>query len=105
MKKFAIVENGVVVNSAIAHAPIAPNWIESDAGIGWIDNNGTLEPPPIPVKSRREEIQARLIEIDAISDKPRTRRELALSRAATKTWLQTLDDEASTLRAKLAALP
>lgn len=105
MKKFAIVENGVVVNSAIAHAPIAPNWIESDAGIGWVDNNGTLEPPPIPVKSRREEINARLTEIDTTMDKPRTRRELALSKNATKAWLQTLDDEASALRAELAALP
>lgn len=54
--------------------------------------------------SRREAILARLAEIDATTDKPRTRRELALAKAATKAWLQTLDDEASALRTELAGL-
>jgi hypothetical protein len=54
---------------------------------------------------RKEVILARLAIIDTISDKPRTRRELALSKAATKDWLQTLEDEAAALRTELASLP
>lgn len=63
--------------------------------------------PMQPVRldtSRKAEILARLEAIDALADKPRTRRELALGKAATKTWLQTLDTEAATLRAELGAL-
>lgn len=58
--------------------------------------------PPAP--TRRDVILARLLEIDAITDKPRTRRELALAKNATKTWLQALDDEAVALRTELAGL-
>lgn len=54
--------------------------------------------------SRRDVIRARLAEIDSISDKPRTRRELQLNKTATKAWLQTLDDEADALRTELAGL-
>lgn len=58
-----------------------------------------------PAPGRKEVILARLVEIDTISDKPRTRRELALSKKATKDWLQSLDDEAAALRTELGTLP
>ena len=54
--------------------------------------------------SRRDVIRARLTEIDSISDKPRTRRELQLNKTAIKAWLQTLDDEADALREELKTL-
>ena len=54
--------------------------------------------------SRKAEILARLDAIDALTDKPRTKRELALGKTSTKTWLQTLDAEASDLRTELGAL-
>ena len=47
-KKFAIVENGKVVNVALSETALAANWIQSDeAEIGW-DYDGTsfTEPPP-----------------------------------------------------------
>ena len=53
--------------------------------------------------SRRDVIRARLAEIDSITDRPRTRRELQLNKTATKAWLQTLDDEADALREELKA--
>ena len=66
----------------------------------------TLIPDPVPTaaEARKVVVLARLEEIDTIGDKPRTRRELTLSKAATKSWLQTLDDEAVTLRAELPTL-
>lgn len=63
------------------------------------------EVPESAASLRRAEILARLDAIDAATDKPRTRRELALSKAATKAWLQILDDEAVALRTELATLP
>lgn len=48
--KFAIIENGIVTNVALADGPIAPNWIETDtAGIGWTYENGVFTAPVIPV--------------------------------------------------------
>ena len=46
--KYAIIENGVVSNIAVADAPLADNWIASDsAQIGDEYNNGQfLTPPP-----------------------------------------------------------
>ena len=50
--RYAIIENSIVVNVAMANAPMAPNWIQSDvAGIGWTYVNGVLAapvPPPVP---------------------------------------------------------
>lgn len=60
-----------------------------------------VEPTP---PTRRDVIRARLAEIDSITDKPRTRRELQLNKTATKTWLQTLGDEADALREELRGL-
>ena len=60
-----------------------------------------VEPTP---PTRTDVIRARLQEIDSITDKPRTRRELQLNKTATKAWLQTLDDEAAALRTELAGL-
>jgi len=48
--KYAIVENGVVINIAIADEPQAANWLQDDnAGIGWVDVGGVLTAPPPPV--------------------------------------------------------
>ena len=54
--KYAIIENGVVVNTALADAPLADNWIQSDvAGIGWSYENGVLiEPVAVPAASVRK---------------------------------------------------
>lgn len=60
-----------------------------------------VEPTP---PTRRDVIRARLVEIDSITDRPRTRRELQLNKTATKGWLQTLDDEADALREELRGL-
>lgn len=104
--KYSIIENGVVVNTAIANAPMAANWRQDDnAGIGWVDVEGVLTAPAAQAPSRKEVILSRLAEIDTTFDKPRTRRELALSKGATKAWLQALDDEAAALRTELAGLP
>lgn len=47
--KYVIIENGVVVNTAIADAPQAANWIQSEtAGIGWVDVEGVLTAPAAP---------------------------------------------------------
>lgn len=85
----------------------APHMVEIDSYdtslLGKVHKGGKTFGDYLP--PRREGILTRLAEIDAISDKPRTRRELTLSKAATKTWLQGLDDEATTLRAELATLP
>ena len=75
-----------------------------------IHANGSTEekqytaPVSPPAPTRRDQIIARLLEIDATTDKPRTRRELQLNKTATKAWLQTLDDEADALRTELAGL-
>lgn len=55
--------------------------------------------------TRREIVVARLAEIDAITTKPRTMRELSLNNAATIAFVTKLDAEAGTLRTELAGLP
>lgn len=54
--------------------------------------------------SRKDAILERLAEIDKLTTKPRTTRELALGNTATKAWVTALDSEAATLRTELAAL-
>lgn len=73
-------------------------------GVEWAMATYSVPVIPAPPNPRKAEILARLAEIDIITDKPRTRRELSLNRQATKDWLQTLDTEASTLRAELGGL-
>lgn len=103
--KYAIIENFKVVNTVVADAPMGENWIQSDdAGVGWIWDGQNLCAPAVKVISRKDVITARLLEIDSTTDKPRTRRELALNKGPTKAWLQTLDDEAIALRTELAGL-
>jgi hypothetical protein len=104
---FAIIEHNAVANTAVAESALHPNWVlmPEGVGIGWGYSGGVFTAPVIPVPSRKDVILARLAEIDATTDKPRTRRELALARAATKAWLQVLDNEADVLRTELAGLP
>jgi hypothetical protein len=50
-KRYAIIENDVVVNIAVSEAALASNWIEIDpkqAQIGWSYINGVFSPPPPP---------------------------------------------------------
>ena len=53
MGKFAVVENGVVVNTAVADAPLAENWIPFDesVAIGYLWDGEAFTPPlpPEPV--------------------------------------------------------
>jgi hypothetical protein len=47
--EYAIIENNTVVNIAVANAPLADNWIESNtAAIGDIYENGQfIKPEPV----------------------------------------------------------
>ena len=109
---YALIKNGKVQNVIVADAAfvatIAHEWDRivptSTAQSGWLDDGVNLSAPPQPQPTRRDAIILRLMEIDNTTDKPRTRRELQLNKAATKTWLQTLDDEAVALRTELAGL-
>lgn len=56
------------------------------------------------IPTRKDAVLARLAEIDKLTTKPRTTRELALGNTATKAWVTALDSEAATLRTELAAL-
>jgi hypothetical protein len=52
--KFAIIENGIVINIALADPEYAESqgWIEvnGNAGIGWLYVDGKfVEPPPAPI--------------------------------------------------------
>lgn len=77
-----------------------PNW----TGVEWVMVAYSVPVLPAHPNLRKAEILARLAEIDTITDKPRTRRELALNKQATKDWIQTLDTEAATLRTELGGL-
>lgn len=59
--KYAIVEAGVVTNVAVSDAPLANNWIETtQAGPGWLYQDGEFLPPPpvIPTKEEQEAARA-----------------------------------------------
>ena len=91
-----------VIESELDPDGINGEWVAcGDAGPGWTYDGTVFTPPQV---NRKSVILARLVEIDTTSDKPRTRRELALSTDATKVWLQALDDEAAALRTELAGL-
>jgi len=54
--KYAIIENGIVANVALAEEPLATNWVEcQDAGPGWAYANGVFTPPvaQLPEPARR----------------------------------------------------
>ena len=57
VSKYAIVENGVVLNVALAEAPLADNWIATTtAGPGWLYQDGEFipAPPVVPTKAEQE---------------------------------------------------
>ncbi len=94
----------VVVDCAHKPGPELGEWVEcGDAGPGWTHSNGVFTGPS-QRQGRRFAINARLQEIDALTDRPRTRRELQLNKASTEEWLQTLDEEADALREELKTL-
>lgn len=64
---YAIVENGVVVNIAVAYQALAPNWVQSDtAAIGDLYSNGVFTKPD-PVVAVPDQVTALqgLLAIDA----------------------------------------
>jgi hypothetical protein len=64
MKRYLIIEDGVVVNAVIANEKLASNWIESEiGGVGWLWDGVTLSQPlptPLPVPESITPRQARL---------------------------------------------
>ena len=60
--KYAIIENGVVLNLAIADQPLAENWIEFDGAvnIGDLYDGEAFNPPP-PVQKSADEIKAEIM--------------------------------------------
>jgi hypothetical protein len=60
--KYAIIENGVVVNLAIADEPLAENWIEFEGvvNIGDLYDGEAFNPPP-PVQKSADEIKAEIM--------------------------------------------
>jgi hypothetical protein len=55
--KFAIIEAGVVSNVVVADAPLESNWVETtQAGPGWLYQDGEFLPPPpvVPTKAEQE---------------------------------------------------
>lgn len=57
--KYAIVENNAVVNLAVANAPLADNWIESDtAAIGDTYENGQFIKPTPDADAAAAEVRA-----------------------------------------------
>lgn len=85
-------------------APADGDRVRITYGNGATEEKQYTAPVAPPAPTRRDVIIARLLEIDATTDKPRTRRELQLNKAATRAWLETLDAEADTLRTELAGL-
>lgn len=60
--KYAIIENNIVINVALANAPIADNWIASDtAAIGdTYENNQFIKPqPPQPSTEKVRQVIVR----------------------------------------------
>lgn len=49
-KTYAIVEGGMVANTALADEPLADNWVLATAGvgIGWLYDGATFSRPPAP---------------------------------------------------------
>jgi len=75
MKRFAIIENEIVVNIAVAETAIADNWIElpDHAGIGSSYINGNFSDFPditIPAITNPEQTKDQLLaQIQALMDK------------------------------------
>jgi hypothetical protein len=84
--------------------PIDGDKIRIIHGNGFTEEKQYTAPGETPAPTRRQVVIARLLEIDDITDRPRTRRELQLNKAGTKAWLKDLDDEAEALRTELAGL-
>jgi hypothetical protein len=56
--KYAVIENGVVANVALAEQSLGPNWIASDtARVGWTYDGATFTAPVIaqPTDAQRRE--------------------------------------------------
>lgn len=67
--RYQIIENGKVINTAVADSPQGDNWIESDvAGPGWLYQDGIFSAPPVVIQNtvpakvtRRQARQALLL--------------------------------------------
>lgn len=57
--RYAIIENNLVVNVAIADSAIEPNWIQSDtANKGDLYQNGEFTPQPVPYDIAADQVRA-----------------------------------------------
>jgi hypothetical protein len=53
MNRYAIIENGKVVNTAVSDEPLASNWVKSDvAGIGWDYDGVKFTPAEMPIEMK-----------------------------------------------------
>ena len=54
--KYAIIENGIVVNIAVSNAPLAANWVNgSGAQIGWAWDGISFSAPPVDIAALASE--------------------------------------------------
>jgi hypothetical protein len=67
--QYAIIENGVVVNTVVSNSALKANWVQSDtAGIGWLYDGSTFTAPtPVaePVQRELSKREWRLLFTDA----------------------------------------
>lgn len=66
VNRYAIIEAGVVINVAVAEAPLASNWIQSEqAAIGWSYVNGQfIKPLPVAPSKEEQEVNRKAAYID-----------------------------------------
>lgn len=69
--RYAIIENGVVINVVVAEPDVAqPDWVECEqGGPGWTYAEGVFTPPvyvkPAQITPTKEKLLAQLLEIQA----------------------------------------
>lgn len=58
MPRYAIVENGIVINVAVASEPVNPSWVEvsGQESKGWTYDGSTFTPPPEPAPQAPDEV-------------------------------------------------
>lgn len=64
---YAIIENGIVVNMAVADAPLEVNWVLAPEGvaIGWTYDSMAFTPPAQPEPDPAAMIEAFCLAVDA----------------------------------------
>lgn len=71
--KYAIIENGKIINTAVSDSALAENWVELQDGFskGDLYENGVFSKPPIDLVEYKDTTRTRLkSERDTIIDQP-----------------------------------